>query len=682
MLTPFPYPLPQFSPPAPPPPPPGGRSPPPSRRRPATKMLRNKSFLVVYLLLLIFLHVVVSADESESLILLRFRNSLSNAAALADWDASRPPCGNPAWTGVLCDGGRVWGLKLENMGLGGAIDVETLTQLPNLRFISFLHNNLAGNLPNFSKLGSLKAVYLSHNKFSGEIGDQTFAGMASLKKLHLADNQLTGTIPATLAALPRLIELVLDRNQLEGGLPDFPPNRLQVFNVSHNKLSGKIPAGLDLFDVSLFSENRELCGGPMNPCTTPNQTPSQGSKLTGGTLIIIIVAAVVALVALILLAMVIIFLLRRLKDLRQPNQVVAAAGKPADVEQGQTRAAAPLPTSPETATKQNVKLTFLQQGRGGVTRKFDMPDLLKASAEHLGNGVLGNSYKAAVGDDVVVVKRYKRMKSASREEFVEHMHRLGRLRHENLLPIVAFYYKKDEKLLVTDYAANSSLAAKIYGDRRSRALDWPTRLSIVKGVAHGLQYLHAELPCLTPPHGHLKSSNVVLDRDYNPLLTDYGLIPVVRRDFAQQHMVAYKSPEFTHHRKLTKKTDVWSFGILILEILTGKPPGGGVDNLDLVKWVKLIVQNNNEAYSGGAEMVFDRNMAGVSHSQGEMSKLLKIGLECSSEDPDARPEIDRVAEMLDDVKEREIDDEFYSTCSDADVRSSRGLSDDFKTINF
>lgn len=102
------------------------------------------------------------------------------------------------------------------------------------------------------------------------------------------------------------------------------------------------------------------------------------------------------------------------------------------------------------------------------------------------------------------------------------------------------------------------------------SLDWPSRLKIIKGIARGLAYLYKELPTLTLPHGHLKSSNVVLDHSFEPLLADYALVPVINKDHAKQFMVAYKSPEYMQNERLTRKTDVWSLGILILELLTGR----------------------------------------------------------------------------------------------------------------
>ena len=193
----------------------------------------------------------------------------------------------------------------------------------------------------------------------------------------------------------------------------------------------------------------------------------------------------------------------------------------------------------------------------------------------------------------------------------------------------------------------------VLGNRKLKQgkLDWPKRLKIIKGVARGLAYLYKELPSLMVPHGYLKSSNVLLNESYEPLLIDYALHPLINPEHAKQLMVAYKSPEYTHHDRLTNKTDVWSLGILILEVLTGKFPTdflavGNVKGENLVAWVNVIVSEEEKG-----EDVFDKEMEGTHQSRGEMSKLLKIGLRCSHENVDTRWCIKEALERIEEIKE-------------------------------
>lgn len=207
------------------------------------------------------------------------------------------------------------------------------------------------------------------------------------------------------------------------------------------------------------------------------------------------------------------------------------------------------------------------------------------------------------------------------------------------------------------------------------ALDWPTRLKIVKGVARGLAYLHKEFPTLTLPHGHLKSSNVLLDHTFEPLLTDYGLVPVVNKPHAQQVMVAYKSPEFIRSDRTTRKTDVWSLGILILELLTGKFPAnylrqGKGANADLATWVNSVVR---EEWTGE---VFDMDMRGTKNGEGEMLKLLKIGMCCCEWRVERRWDLREAVDKIEELKERDNDDDLSSNASEGEFCSSRAMTED------
>lgn len=201
-------------------------------------------------------------------------------------------------------------------------------------------------------------------------------------------------------------------------------------------------------------------------------------------------------------------------------------------------------------------------------------------------------------------------------------------------------------------------------------------------MARGLAYLYTELPGVTLPHGHLKSSNVLLDHNYNPVLTEYGLVPVINKDHAQLHMAAYKSPEYTQYDKTTNKSDVWSLGILILEMLTGKFPENYVSagkksssssgsNSDLATWVNSVVR---EEWTGE---VFDKDMKGTKNGEGELLKMLKIGLCCSEASVEMRWDWREAMERIEELKERESEDDYSSyAASDWDVYSSRALTDD------
>lgn len=200
-------------------------------------------------------HVSGQPQENALEALLRFKTALANAdPALANWNPATPPCtGNTGnWAGVLCFNGYVWGLQLENMGLQGQIDVDSLTELHYLRTLSFTNNSFQGTMPDWRKLSSLKSLYLNGNQFSGQIPNDAFAGMTSLKKVYLSNNKFTGPIPDSLAS-PIMVEVGLDNNLFSGAIPAVDSESLKVFNVSNNQLQGPIPPSLLRMDPSSFS---------------------------------------------------------------------------------------------------------------------------------------------------------------------------------------------------------------------------------------------------------------------------------------------------------------------------------------------------------------------------------------------------------------------------------------------
>ncbi|CAH2079496.1 unnamed protein product, partial [Thlaspi arvense] len=648
----------------------------------------NAMMLPLVSLLLLLSTSTQGLLDSETI--LKFKKSLvvGNANALASWNDKDSPC---TWAGVLCNKGSIWGLQMENLELSGSIDIDSLASLTSLRTLSFMNNKFEGPFPEFKKLSALKSLYLSNNQFGGEIPGNAFEGMGWLKKVYLAHNKFIGEIPISMAKLPKLLELRLEGNQFTGEIPEFE-QKLHILNLSNNALTGLIPESFSMMDPKVFEGNKGLCGKPLETACDShiNELPPaqlEARPKSSSRTPLVITALVTALTVVIIIGVIILLnrnyrnkqplleaktiptSLQKKTGIREPGQSHRERQQSSH-QNGSSTSKGMAPA----AGVENTKLSFLRDDG----EKFDLQDLLKASAEILGSGCFGASYKAVLSSGVLmVVKRFKQMNNAGRDEFQEHMKRLGRLKHKNLLSIVAYYYRKEEKLMVCDFAERGSLAVNLHGNQSlgTPNLDWPTRLKIVKGVARGLSSLHQDLPSLMAPHGHLKSSNVLLTKTFEPLLTDYGLIPVINQEKAQEHMVAYKSPEYVQHRRVTKKTDVWGLGILILEILTGKYPsnfvqGGNKSEEDLASWVKLSFKG---VWSSN---LFDKEMGKTNHCEGQILRLLKIGLSCCEPDVEKRLDIREAVEMLEELKEREgDDDDFYSTyVSETDGRSSKGVS--------
>lgn len=452
----------------------------------APTAFNNVKFVVIFLLLLLLTYKGMSISSSDVEALLKFKKSLKNVVSLSSWDPSinpKPPCyGNtPNWVGLLCLNDKVWGLRLESMGLTGNIDLESLASMSSLRTLSLMNNTFVGPLPNINMLPNLKALYLSYNHFSGFIPDNAFMDLHRLRKLYLSNNEFTGKIPSSISTLPILVVLRLDSNKFKGEIPNFEQkNNLKIINFSNNELEGPIPPNLRTFDPSSFSGNVLLCGSPLpNTCQLDAIGNENGimSKMFVMNILLIVI-----MIAFVISIMVSIFVICRLrsqkKQLGDDNPSTSSklhmqpsskyVKPPAIYVKVKSLADHYDPNSPkpdqyshgQSKKGEQGKLIFLQQD--GIV--FDLQDLLRSSAEILGSASFGSSYKAVILDgQAVVVKRYKKMNNVSREEFHEHMRRIGNLNHPNVLPLLAFYYRREEKLLISSFVHNGCLASHLHG---------------------------------------------------------------------------------------------------------------------------------------------------------------------------------------------------------------------------
>ncbi|XP_065881062.1 pollen receptor-like kinase 2 [Euphorbia lathyris] len=684
----------------------------------STSMAKPKSKPKLFLLNILLLNIIFyssSSESSDSEILLKFRDSLSDASELDNWSTTDAPCNGSLanWRGVICVNDHIWGLRLERMGLNGELDFDVLEGMSDLKSLSVMYNNFEGPMPNVNKLTSLRSLFLANNHFTGEIPEDAFRGMWKLSKVFMGQNQFSGPIPSSLASIGKLVGVGLEDNKFTGNIPHFGGDSLVNFNVSNNHLEGEIPPTLSKLDLTSFSGNKDLCGPPLSPCETETETTETATPITPITnppppnnnnqppetrvgtpslasIIVVIIVAIVALAAIIAAG----FILASRRGQRPP---ISLENPPPSNMHLKTCFTNPQngQDSPTNKKLEAPKLSFVRDDR----ERFELPDLLKASAEILGSGCFGSSYKTALPTGPsMVVKRFKQMNNVGKEEFHEHMRRLGRLRHPNVLPLVAYYYRKEEKLLVSDFVHYGSLSIVLHGRQTEiqRKLNWPTRLNIIKGIGKGLAYLYKELPSIITAHGHLKSSNVLITDKFDPILADYGLVPIMNQENAHEFMAAYKSPEYMQLGRITRKTDVWCFGILIIELLTTKYPSiylpngkGSNEEDDLPSWVKSIPEKQ------WFDQVIDKEIEGAKKSENEIIKLLKIGLSCSEKDVEKRLDLKQVIERIDEIKENdeqdkeededeEDEDDFKSTYAHSeygDRRSSRGQSDDFVMIS-
>ncbi|TVU47878.1 hypothetical protein EJB05_07494 [Eragrostis curvula] len=634
------------------------------------------------LVLLAALPGYLSDDLNSDAQALQGLRSAVGRSVLTSWNSTTPTC---QWQGVTCESGRVVELRLPGAGLMGNLPSNVLGNLTALRTLSLRYNALTGPVPDdVSRLAELRAIYLQHNGFSGELPASLF-GLKNLVRVDLAGNKFTGEISPDFNKLIRLGTLHLENNNLTGEIPKLDLPALEQFNVSYNQVNGSIPAKLRKMPKDSFL-GTGLCGGPLvlcpgetaeTPAGSPESQPGAGGaadasggkkkKLSGGAIAGIAIGCVFG----VLLLLALIFFLCRKKSSAAPRSAPAVEkGRdldmtPMDAEpkglngsaggHGGAAAAAAVPAAATAAavaaaaksggSTGSKKLIFF--GPMAAAPPFDLEDLLRASAEVLGKGAFGTAYKAVMESGAAVaVKRLKDV-DLPEPEFRERIAAIGAVQHELVVPLRAYYFSKDEKLLVYDYMSNGSLSALLHGNRASgrTPLDWETRSAIALAAARGVAYIHSTGP--TASHGNIKSSNVLLTKNYEARVSDHGLPTLVGPSFSPTRVSGYRAPEVTDIRRVSQKADVYSFGVLLLELLTGKAPTHAVVNeegLDLPRWVQSVVREEWTAE------VFDQELLRYQNVEEEMVQLLQLAIDCSAQHPDRRPTMSEVAARIDEIR--------------------------------
>ncbi|KAJ8538108.1 hypothetical protein K7X08_014648 [Anisodus acutangulus] len=588
------------------------------------------------------------------------------------------------WKGIQCAKKKVVRVIIEGLSLGGTFPSNTLSKLDQLRVLSLQNNSLTGPIPDLSTLSDLKVLFLDHNFFTGSIPVSIFT-LHRLKTLDLSNNNLTGSIPVSINSLNRLYYLRLDSNWINGSIPPLNQSSLHIFNISQNALTGPIPVTktLSRFKTGSFLDNKGLCGeiihkecSPIQPFFNPSTTDvakntpppklGQTEELRSGAYLdckekktnkrsLLIIG--VSTGCLVLLCSLILLVLATKKH--KNSKKLGETNKKNVLDPSVTGNAEAIMKIEEDNNELEEKVKRVQQVMGksgslvfcaGEVQVYTLEQLMRASAELLGRGTMGTTYKAVLDNRLIVcVKRLDggRLAGTSLEEFEQHMESVGGLRHPNLVPIRAYFQARQERLLVYDYQPNGSLFSLIHGTKSSRAkpLHWTSCLKIAEDVAQGLSYIHQAWRLV---HGNLKSSNVLLGSDFEACIADYCLsVLAVPSDEEDPDSTAYKAPEIRklshnhpHHRQASAKSDVYSFGVLLLELLTGKHTSEYPYLMpdDMIHWVKSTREDHD----------------GTVGEDSKLEMLLEVAMACRVSSPEQRPTMWQVLKMIQEIKEAVI----------------------------
>lgn len=568
-------------------------------------------------------------------------------------------------------------LDLSHNALSGNIP-SAVGDFSSLQILNLSRNSLNGGIP--ASIGGLKALDtldLSENSLSGSIPLE-IGGAISLKELNLEENALAGTIPASIQNCSSLSLLILSRNNLVGPIPaaiakltnlqivDLSFNKLTgtlpkqlanlphllSFNISHNQFQGELPAGgfFNTIDPSSVLGNPSLCGAAVNKnCPTvlpkpivlnPNSsdsTPSSIPQSLGHKKIILSVSALIAIgaAAVIVIGVIAITVLNlRVRSLTSHSAAALPLSGGEDFSH-----------SPTTDANSGKLVMF----SGDHDFSTGAHALLNKDCE-LGRGGFGSVYQTVLRDGRPVAIKKLTVSSLvkSQEDFEREVKKLGKIQHRNLVALEGYYWTPSLQLLIYEFVSGGSLYKHLHEVSDGNFLSWNDRFNIILGTAKSLAHLHQ----MNIIHYNLKSSNILIDSSGEPKVADFGLarlLPMLDRYVLSskiQSALGYMAPEFACRTvKITEKCDVYGFGVLVLEVVTGKRPVEYTED-DVVVLCDMV----REALEDGrVEDCIDGRLKG-NFPADEAIPVMKLGLICTSQVPSNRPDMGEVVNILELIR--------------------------------
>lgn len=519
---------------------------------------------------------------------------------------------------------------------------------------------------------SLTGLDLSSNQLNGPLPTNIDHIITFITSLDLSSNSFTGQIPMKLSNCSYLNVLKLDNNKFSGNIPLElgQLGRIKTFTVANNQLSGQVP----IFNkdasitVDSYANNPGLCGKPLELCRSAakksNSVVIVGAGVGGATF-----AALMVVIGL-------FFFMRR----------VSARKKEEDPEGNKW--------AKSFKKTKGIKVSMFEKS----ISKMKLGDLMKASNNFhkdniIGSGRTGTMYKAVLDDGTPLMVKRLQESQHSEKEFLSEMATLGNIEHRNLVPLLGFCVAKKERLLVYKYMPNGTLHDQLHpmDADGAKIMEWPTRLKIGIGAARGLAWLHHNCnPRII--HRNISSKCILLDADFEPKISEFGLArlmnPIdthlstfVNGEFGD---LGYVAPEYARTLLATPKGDVYSFGTVLLELVTGerathiaKAPEEFKGNL--VEWIMQLSSQSQ------LQDALDKSLVGKGVNE-ELFQFLKVACNCVVLTPKERPTMFEVYQLLRAIGEKynfTVDDEIMmpTDIGDGDGRGELIVAREMKEMN-
>ncbi|KAH0694060.1 hypothetical protein KY285_021157 [Solanum tuberosum] len=512
-------------------------------------------------------------------------------------------------------------LLLRHNQISGNIPME-LGLLTKLDYLDLSDNRLNGSIPPF--IGDYQHLFhlnLSNNKFGQKIPIE-IGKITQLNVLDLSRNHLVGEILPQLANLKVLVNLNLSHNGLSGRIPqEFESSTgLQDVVLSYNLLEGPIPNNKAFINASLEG-NKGLCGNVVgiHPCGMPSTAMKKHSMAKGRKLILITVLPVMGALVLLCVFIGVLFMCDR-------------RSRVGDVERRDSDGWLSISMLDGKALYRDIL---------NATEEFDAKFCI-------GQGGHGSVYKVNLPSlgNITVKRLHSSFENTAPKSFLNEVRALTGIKHRNIVNLYGYCSNAQHSLLVYEYVERGSLSSILSNNVESKKLDWFKRVNIIKGVAFALSYMHQDC---SPPivHRDISSSNVLLDSEYEARVADFGIAKLLKPDSSNCTALAgtygYVAPELAYTMKVTQMCDVFSFGVLSLEIIKGKHLG---------EYITVLADSSTIDPEQLSDFLDERLPYPEDRVKEALVFIIKLACSCLLETPKSRPTMHFISHKLSSMDAR------------------------------